>query len=145
MMDFFLREARSCVDGPMAVVRFGTCGVLQSSTKVGSISVSSEGSVVVQRNYDAFSTEDGKLNSNGKKQEPYSISQPCPADKALTDGVIKSLQEAIGTESVVPGLNASADSFYCTQGRKDPFFPDANEEIVAEVVQRYPSVVSMEM
>jgi len=145
MMDFFLREARSVVKGPMAVVRFGTCGVLQSSVKVGSISVSSEGSIAVQRNIAAFSTEDGKLCSNGKKQDPYVISEPCPSDKALTDSVVKALQEAIGVDSVVPGLNATADSFYCTQGRKDPFFADANEGLIAEVVRRYPSIVSMEM
>ncbi|CAE8664854.1 unnamed protein product [Polarella glacialis] len=38
MMDFFVREARAVVEGPMAIVRFGTCGCLQESTAVGSLS-----------------------------------------------------------------------------------------------------------
>ena len=33
--DFFLREARAVVTGPMAVVRLGTCGCLQESVYLG--------------------------------------------------------------------------------------------------------------
>ena len=33
--DFFLREARAVVAGPMAVVRLGTCGCLQESVYLG--------------------------------------------------------------------------------------------------------------
>merc|ERR1719215_2156290 len=93
MMDFFLREARSVVEGPMAVVRLGTCGVLQPSVPVGSISVATEGSIAVQRNCAAFTTAAGNEGKNGKTHEPYQISEPCPADKDLTDGVVKALKE----------------------------------------------------
>ncbi len=35
--DFFLREARAVVTGPMAVVRLGTCGCLQESVFLGPV------------------------------------------------------------------------------------------------------------
>ena len=53
MMDFFIREARAVVRGPMAVVRLGTCGCLQASVKVGNVSVA-DGAALVQRNYSAL-------------------------------------------------------------------------------------------
>merc|ERR1719382_224675 len=130
------------VQGPMAVVRFGTCGVLQRSVEVGSISVATEGSVLVQRNYAAFP---GKENGKNGGHQPYIVSAPCLPDEALTQGVVKALGEAVGAASVVPGMNATADSFYCSQGRRDPHFPDENEGLIGEVQRAHPSVVSMEM
>eukprot|EP00913_Durusdinium_trenchii_P007759 g7286.t1 len=56
MMDFFLREARAVVKGPMAVVRLGTCGCLQEHVKVGNVSVA-DGSALVQRNYSHFDSQ----------------------------------------------------------------------------------------
>jgi len=40
MMDFFVRESRAVIDGPMAVIRFGTCGGLSKLAPTGSIVVS---------------------------------------------------------------------------------------------------------
>ncbi|CAK9037862.1 Purine nucleoside phosphorylase (PNP) (5'-methylthioadenosine phosphorylase I) (MTA phosphorylase I) (MTAPI) [Durusdinium trenchii] len=56
MMDFFLREARAVVKGPMAVVRLGTCGCLQEHVKVGNVSVA-DGSALVQRNYSGLTVQ----------------------------------------------------------------------------------------
>lgn len=35
MMDFFVREARAVVRGPMTIVRFGTCGTFRKEVAVG--------------------------------------------------------------------------------------------------------------
>ena len=37
MMDFLVREVRAIVTGPMAVVRFGTCGGFAEAALAGSI------------------------------------------------------------------------------------------------------------
>lgn len=140
MMDFFVRETRAMVEGPMAVVRLGTCGFLRKAVTPGTISVASEGSVLVQRNYAAFAE-----GAPPKGTEPYLISPPCPADAELTAAVSRELKEELGAESVVEGLNATADSFYSSQGRWDQHFPDANEELSEELRRRHPNVLSMEM
>jgi uridine phosphorylase len=57
MIDFVIRECRAVVDGPMVIVRFGTCGTPQRHIKVGSIAIASKGSICVQRKYDAFTND----------------------------------------------------------------------------------------
>lgn len=54
MMDFFVREIRAVVEGPMAIVRFGTCGGLTDYSRAGTIVVATEGSSYISRNYDFF-------------------------------------------------------------------------------------------
>jgi uridine phosphorylase len=56
MMDFFVREVRAVVDGPMAIIRFGTCGGLTDHSRAGIIVVATEGSSYISRNYDYFPT-----------------------------------------------------------------------------------------
>lgn len=54
MMDFFVRELRAVVEGPMAIVRLGTCGGLSSDAPAGSVVVASAGSAFVSRKWDDF-------------------------------------------------------------------------------------------
>lgn len=53
MADFMLREVAAVVSGPIAVVRFGTCGTLDPTLPVGSMCISSA-SVCCRRNEDAW-------------------------------------------------------------------------------------------
>jgi uridine phosphorylase len=39
MLDFVTREARRVVEGPMAMLRYGTCGVIDSSCTAGDVIV----------------------------------------------------------------------------------------------------------
>ena len=39
MMDFFVRESRAVVKGPMAIIRYGTCGGLHPDAFPGTIVV----------------------------------------------------------------------------------------------------------
>jgi uridine phosphorylase len=73
MMDFFVREARAVIDGPMAVVRFGTCGGLVEAAPEGSVVVASGGSSYICRNYDFFPIDP----SSGSSEEPYKIHRVC--------------------------------------------------------------------
>jgi uridine phosphorylase len=59
MMDFFVRETRAVVEGPIAIVRFGTCGGLSPDAIPGTVVCAAAGSSFVSRNYDYF---DGSSN-----------------------------------------------------------------------------------
>ena len=59
MMDFFVREVRAVVAGPMAVIRLGTCGGLQAEeAREGTVVVSAKGSLLVTRNYSFLQNSD---------------------------------------------------------------------------------------
>ena len=107
MMDFVVRECRAVVDGPMIMVRLGTCGTLDTNIKVGSIVVASEGSILIQRDPDAW--------SDNTKQH-YRFSNIVLPDVDLSNQLINHLKSELGTIPVYSGLNATADSFYSSQG-----------------------------
>jgi len=142
MMDFFIREARAVVEGPMAIVRFGTCGGMQAAIPVGAIGVATEGSILLQRNYAAFGGSAGDVHDG---LEHYTWSEPCLPDGELSAAIEGALRQDLGDDKVAPGLNITADSFYGSQGRRDPNFPDANETLIDEVLERHPKAVTMEM
>lgn len=60
-----------------------------------------------RRNPDAF----GPPNA----APPYTLSQPVPANAALSAALLSSLQRVLGEGVTAEGLNASADSFYSSQ------------------------------
>lgn len=47
-MDFMVRECRAVVDGQMAIVRLGTCGVVQPPGKLGQLVLAWPGSITVR-------------------------------------------------------------------------------------------------
>ncbi len=46
---------------------------------------------------------------------------------------------------VVPCLNATADSFYSSQGRTDANFDDRNETLIDEIIGKFPTATTLEM
>lgn len=155
MADFFVRETRQILpDGPALMVRYGTCGVLQPGVPTGGVVVATEGSVLVQRNPDAFLPPPTSSGNGGQHQqqqpptkhpEPYLIFRPQPADAKLSEALVSELSAEIGAERVTRGLNASACSFYSSQGRIDACFEDDNLGVLDRLRREHPSVVSMEM
>lgn len=139
MMDFFVRETRAVVQGPMAIIRFGTCGGLADSTKPGTIGVASQGASAISRNYDAF-----PLDSTSS-EEHYKIYKVIPADAAVTAAMLDELRSEIGADRVIEGVNVTADSFYSSQGRIDSNFADANDNIISRVLARVPNAITLEM
>ena len=55
------------------------------------------------------------------------------------------MASTFGEANVATGLNATADSFYSSQGRKDPNFNDANDHLIQEIVATHPNAVTLEM
>ena len=147
-LDFVVREHRAIVDGQMAIVRLGTCGALQKPASLGSIIVSDPGSVFVRRNPDAFHDLDHHYdvdNSSNDSITPYMISRPVLADEQLAALIKQQASLRVGTHNIVSGLNATADSFYASQGRRSSHFEDRNDHILSHLLKLHPNVVSLEM
>ena len=97
MMDFVVRECRMVLQGPMAVLRLGTCGGVSPSATPGAVVVASGGSVLVRRDADTvagiiehendvLSRTDGGRTLCATPTLPYSITgvaKPHPALAAL--------------------------------------------------------------
>ena len=154
MMDLFVRETRAVTEGPLVICRFGTCGGISADAPPGSVVVASLGSAYVTRNPDAFihryqgSVEDA-VRSRCKDSIPiaeaYNFSQVCPADEGLSCLVERFMAEALGPESVVPGTNVTAESFYSSQGRIYEKFEDHNDSLVDAVLNKYTTAKTLEM
>jgi uridine phosphorylase len=147
MMDFFVRETRAVVKGPMAMIRYGTCGGLTLEASAGSVVVANAGSGYVYRDPDAFcACYTGELGENcSVSGSGYRSSQVAPADaqlSALLLGELRAYAEgkpALAI-SIGEGCNITADSFYSSQGRIDPSFCDDNAGIIGTHTQRYAQV-----
>jgi len=156
MMDLFLREARAVTEGPLVICRFGTCGGISDDAQPGTVVVASEGSAYVTRNPDAFAHRySGSVADNdgtGKTSkatiaiaDAYNFAQVCPSDKTLSALVMQHLATSLGAETILPGTNVTAESFYSSQGRIYEKFEDHNSTIVAAVLERYPTAKTLEM
>lgn len=145
MMDFFVRESRAIVDGPMAMVRFGTCGGVSNEANAGKIVVASYGSGYIHRNVDYFAYNYSNDISRSTSLEPYITSHISPADEELSTLVSNELKKIINDEDIIEGCNVTADSFYSSQGRIDDNFNDYNHSIIDIIKEKYPSASSMEM
>ncbi|KAI9023049.1 nucleoside phosphorylase domain-containing protein [Phycomyces nitens] len=150
MMDFFVRETRAVTVGPIAIIRFGSCGSLNKDAPPGAIVVPRAG-YCIRRNIDYFCDEPLDPKS---KESPYLISGVFAADKQMTDLLASTMKEAIDPlvedgasvgPVVVGGLNADGCSFYSAQGRIDPTFWDDNENVIADAQAKHPDTDSLEM
>ncbi|KAI8462564.1 MAG: nucleoside phosphorylase domain-containing protein [Monoraphidium minutum] len=136
-MDFVVRECRSAADGQMAVVRLGTCGALRPPAKLGDLLVAAEGAVCVRRDPDAWTLNDGRPR--------YAASAPVKPDALLTALLAAACEREVGPDRVVCGLDATADSFYGSQGRTGGPFDDGNESLIDELLAARPELISLEM
>lgn len=67
----------------MAIVRLGTCGVVDLSCTAGDIIVASKGSVFIQTNYSALI--EGDLN------KAYTFTKPVLPDPGFTNVILENL------------------------------------------------------
>ncbi|KAJ3064949.1 hypothetical protein HDU99_004316, partial [Rhizoclosmatium hyalinum] len=140
MMDFFVREVRAVTEGPLDIIRFGSCGSISTDAKVGSLAVATDGSVCATRNYDHFTG-----SKKDVKSEPYHISQAVEANSELSNLLRDKIADAVGKKNVATGLNVTADSFYSSQARLDPRFADENQTLIETIHKRYPNAITLEM
>jgi uridine phosphorylase len=138
MMDFVVREASAVVDGDMVIIRFGTCGSLIKTIPIGGIGIANE-SISIVRDPDAFDGDEGE------DLPRYRISKPIKAHSDVVESLNRHFLERLDAASVNIGLNATADSFYSSQGRTDPNFDDENEDLINKLKQRFPNAFTLEM
>jgi len=142
-MDFVVRECRAVIDGPMVIIRLGTCG--SSTVSVGSFCVA-EGSICILRNYDAFLADQQQQKKKEEKVKAlnyYNLTKCVESDKEITELIEKEFT-AMGAK-FVKGLNASADTFYGSQGRITKDFPDNSASLIEEIMEAHPKLCSLEM
>ncbi|KAF8996143.1 nucleoside phosphorylase domain-containing protein [Cyathus striatus] len=140
-LDFFVREVRECLSGDMVVVRLGSCGAL-IDIPVGSVVVP-RACIAISRNVDF-----DFVNPESSTEPSYHISKQVSADMNLHDAIYEALEATKPKDSSVPILpgvvNASADSFYSSQGRQT-LFPDHNEHLLAELRSSTEDLTTLEM
>lgn len=92
MMDFFVREAREIIQGPMVIIRFGTCGSLDPLDNIGDFIVT-EKACLVTRNVDAFihDTETTEKTACVDPKEFYRVSKFSYASMELSQKASKPL------------------------------------------------------
>ena len=74
MMDMMVREVRATVQGPLAIVRLGSCGGIGPRSKIGNLVVADQ-STLITRNFDYFTLGKGL---------PYHIYAPAASHPILT-------------------------------------------------------------
>jgi len=103
---------------------------------------------MITRNVDSFAGNYDKAAGDSKLPlvDAYNLSQLAPACDGLSTLLSNALSEEVGAETIVQGVNVSADSFYSSQGRIDDNFDDSNDQLIVDyVLARYPDAGSMEM
>jgi len=140
-MDFFVREVRECLSGDMCIIRLGSCGALVD-IPVGSIVVP-KACVAITRNVDFDFLDPIECH-----EPAYRISKQVQADAILHSEVQNALQktkpEDMKAEILAGTVNASADSFYSSQGRQTSF-PDHNSDLLPDLQRSVPDVATLEM
>ncbi|EGN94288.1 hypothetical protein SERLA73DRAFT_188087 [Serpula lacrymans var. lacrymans S7.3] len=141
-VDFFIREVRECIVGDMLVIRLGSCGCL-TDLPVGSLVVP-KASIAVTRNLDFDFVAGNSVNTN----TAYRFSKAAYADPELHIGLWKALEgtRPASSQTAIASdvMNASADSFYSSQGRQTSF-PDHNYDLIERLKDTVPELVSLEM
>jgi uridine phosphorylase len=138
MIDFSIREIRALFteEEQLAFIRIGTCGTPHPDVPAGDVIIN-DSSVLIQRNPDAFRQE--------SNEDPYKISQPVKSHAQLTEKLRQQMAAHIGEKHVRVGLNATADSFYSSQGRIDTNFDDRNKDLIENHLAQKCQVLSLEM
>lgn len=140
MVDFTMREAKFCIgqDSPMAVVRFGACCSISDCAE-GDVIVATDGSFNVQTDF---------VNRQEKKEKgtPYKISDLVPSDPDLSSHLVDALKDVLVSEDMChSGILGTSDSFYGSQARTDYLFNDENENLLNQILKKYPKCKSLDM
>lgn len=136
MMDFAIREIRAITEGPLNIIRLGSCGTPQEKITIGSVVVADR-SIAILTNPDAY--RDPSI-----KTRCFIFTLPCTANAQLHKLLVQCLNIENGFP-VVEAPDATADTFYGSQGRIDPQFDDRNKEVIGELLQKQPTTGSLQM
>ena len=136
MMDFIVRESTYHLKGNIAMVRLGTCGLLDPKTHPGSVILNTS-SRLIQQNYD--------FDPCNPVDEPYCIVGNTESDPDLCHILQRKLVSTLTSKKVRVGANLTAESFYSAQGRVDPRFEDYNDNLVRLLTEKEPEAYSFDL
>lgn len=138
MFDFAIREGKYCIDGPMAICRFGLCCSIDDNIDVGNVVLQDKGAFHVQTDFD-------KLHDKHDTDLPYKIGKIQKPDGALSSHLELHLRHSTPEGNFKQGLNGTSDSFYSSQCRHDPKVDDRNQHLYRAIKEKYPEASTMEM
>jgi uridine phosphorylase len=131
MAELMIVQARAVVDGPMTIVRFGTCGSLHADVPIGCFAVANK-AYFVRQDFE-------------KDGFPFEFSKEAiPFDKELQELVLEEFKKLKEYRTVV-GPDTSADTFYPSQGRLDDNFVMENEKVIPTLLEQDKDALSFEM
>ncbi len=139
MMDFAVREIRAITEGPISIIRLGSCGTPHDDIVIGSLVVSSE-SCCITTNYDTY-------HQNERPEcvfKYFNFTSHIKPDAALHQKLVAELTKK-GTFPVIEAPDATADSFYGSQGRLDSQFDDRNAGLIDALMNLHPHTGSLQM
>ncbi|PRQ74168.1 Nucleoside phosphorylase domain-containing protein, partial [Rhodotorula toruloides] len=143
MVDFFVREIRAVVSGDITIIRFGSCGSLDPTLRVGSIGVP-ERAVQISTNYAHWHAKKGEEVPGYLVSPPVRLLSLPSSIEVLFSTLSTTVSSPTCKVRSLP-LHASADTFYSSQGRLDPNFQDDNADLLDSLLARYPACASLEM
>ena len=122
MMDFAIREIRAITEGPLSIIRLGSCGTPHDEISIGSLVVANE-SFCITTNYESYHQKECSKTVCSY----FHFTSPIKPDLILHHALVKALQKQSNeTFPVVEATDATADTFYSSQGRLDNQFDDRN-------------------
>ncbi|KAJ1770731.1 hypothetical protein IW140_003666 [Coemansia sp. RSA 1813] len=144
MMDFFVREVRMVVKGPLTIIRLGSCGSI-CDAQAGDVIVAS-GAFGISTNYSFYANKDPNGTTAGT-DEPYILWPTVQPDRKLTECLSACVAEKVpgGLDHVFEGEVGNADGFYSAQGRIGDDFYDANSGLLDRIRATHPNASALEM
>ena len=137
MVNFFGYEGRAIVKGRIHIIRLGSCGTPQENISIGTI-------VTAKYAFGIFADTrpyyQRKVDGN-----KFTITDAVSPDAELHNALKKALSEAESSPTIVDGGCAATDYFYSSQGRDVPAFPENNQNLLQDVLKKYPDTSSIEM
>ena len=129
VMDIAVREVRAITEGPLWMMRLGTCGTPRIDIPLGAV-------VVAKTSY--------RVTTRYGQEVFFEQSPPYAPDRDLHQCLKRELEKD-NILPIVEAVDATSDSFYGSQGRIDPYFPDQNEAFLDNLLATYPETGSLQM
>mmetsp|Transcript_15442 Transcript_15442/g.36749 ORF Transcript_15442/g.36749 Transcript_15442/m.36749 type:complete len:218 (+) Transcript_15442:366-1019(+) len=131
MMDFMVREYLAITNGPLAIIRIGTCGSFNKDIPPGNVITAKEGSIYIYRNYMHWDGTYNNVDDATAKTlcaEPYFFTKPGKGSDQLQDLMASHFKST--NVPVSEGLNACGETFFACQRREDPSYDDENKGVI---------------
>lgn len=131
MAELMVVQARAVTEGPLTIVRFGTCGSLHADVPIGCFAVADK-AYFVRQDFE-------------RTGFPFEFAKEAvPFDHSLFELVLSEFQKLTEYRTVV-GPDTSADTFYPSQGRLDDNFVMENDKVITTLLEQDKDALSFEM